>query len=559
MQVVAAQKRRLGLWGKLVIAILLAGSVPIVIGLSVAYVRGTTELQEVIGASFQALAEESASKVDAEIRHVIAADRALAVQAASDPQIRGHLAKFEHGPESTDINWPEISDNDGTIHASWVSGPTQGPIGSDQKTPTGTSEAALPMHAISGLQLSGEPQRYLIRVATPILEADTQTMLGWLHRDHIVKSVFDPLIYPTRFGNTGHVMIIDNQGAIVSCPLLITGSRIEDLQLVKRVAQKEAGWITAENDGHGSRKFSIVGHAPLPEVNELLHAGVSWHMFVWQDTQEIFAPARSLLVGVALAGLLAIGVLGILGYYSGRRILNPIRRLSQEATRIASGDLNQKLDIRTGDEIEDLANRFDDMRVQLGQLIGKLEEKVEERTRELQEAQDEKDRVMQKLIQAEKVSAIGTMASGIGHEINNPLYAIHGMAEAIRDEKDISLCNEYGEDILKYTKHIAEIVKNLSGYIRPATQHDMESVDVNGKLTEAITMAQRSLLSDRIEIKKDFSSVPPISAKSEEIMQVFFNVIRNGIQAIDGVGRLEVSSGVDNGKDTAPSGRLPLR
>ncbi|MDJ0955978.1 MAG: sensor histidine kinase [Arenicellales bacterium] len=548
MHVVAAQKRRLGLWGKLVIAILLAGSVPIVIGLSVAYVRGTTELQEVIGASFKALAEESASKVDAEIRHVIAADRALAVQAASDPQIRGHLAKFERGPEATDINWPEISDNNGTIHASWVSGPARGPIGSDQKNPAGTSEAAPPMPAISGLQLSGEPQRYLIRVATPILEADTQTMLGWLHRDHIVKSVFDPLIYPARFGNTGHVMIIDNQGAIVSCPLLITGSRIEDLQLVKRVAQKEAGWITAENDGHGSRKFSIIGHAPLPEVNELLHAGVSWHMFVWQDTQEIFAPARSLLVGVALAGLLAIGVLGILGYYSGRRILNPIRRLSQEATRIASGDLNQKLDIRTGDEIEDLANRFDDMRVQLGQLIGKLEEKVEERTRELQEAQDEKDRVMQKLIQAEKVSAIGTMASGIGHEINNPLYAIHGMAEAIRDEKDISLCNEYGEDILKYTKHIAEIVKNLSGYIRPATQHDMESVDVNGKLTEAITMAQRSLLSDRIEIKKDFSSVPPISAKSEEIMQVFFNVIRNGIQAIDGVGRLEVSSRVDDGK-----------
>ena len=547
----ATQKRRFGLWAKLVIAIVVAGTVPIVIGLSVAYIRGSAELQEVIGASFQALAQDSASKVDAEIRHVIVADRLLARQVLKDPEIREHLLTNKQGlqeiPTPSEVGWPSISD-DNTIRASWITGPGYGPLGPNTQNPARTGDDTAPTTAISGLQLSGEPQQYLIRVSTPIQETDTQVLLGWLHRDHIVKNLFDPLIYPVRFGNTGHVMLIDNQGAIVSCPLLITGSRIDDLQLVKRVAQQQAGWITAENDGHGGRKFSIIGYAPLPMVNELLHAGVSWHMFVWQDSKEIFAPANSLLVGVALAGLLAIGVLGILGYYASRRILNPIRRLSQEATRIAGGDLNQKLDIHTGDEIEDLADRFDDMRVQLGQLIGKLEEKVEERTRELQEAQTEKDRVMQKLIQTEKVSAIGTMASGIGHEINNPLYAILGMAEAIRDEKDISLCNQYGEDILKNTRHIAEIVKNLSGYVRPANQQDFELIDVNEKITEAIAMAQRSLLSDRIEIRKSLEPIPAVSAKSEEIVQVFFNIIRNGIQAIDGAGHLEVSSGVKDSK-----------
>lgn len=547
-----AGKRRFGLWGKLVIAILTAGTVPIVIGLSVAYFRGSTELQEVIGASFQALAEDSASKVDAEIRRIIVADRSLARQVLSDSEVAkallGSNQGIAGGRAATEISWPAAAEDGETIYSSWITGPAQGPLAGDAQDPGGSGGGISAKAVISGLQLSGEPQRYLIRISTPILDADSQALLGWLHRDHIVKFLFDPLIYPVRFGNTGHVMLIDSQGAIVSCPLLVTGSHIDDLQLVTRVAQQEAGWITAENDGHGGRKFSIIGHAPLPEVNELLHAGMSWHMFVWQDSQEIFAPARSLLVGVALAGLMAIGLLVILGYYAGRRILNPIRRLSQEATRIAGGDLNQKLDIRTGDEIEELACRFDEMRIQLGQLIGTLEEKVEERTRELSEAQSEKDRVMQKLIQTEKVSAIGTMASGIGHEINNPLYAILGMAEAIRDEKDISLCNQYGEDILKYTKHIAEIVKNLSGYIRPATQHDLELVDVNEKLTEAISMAQRSLLSDRIEIKKTLIPVPPISAKSEEMLQVFFNVIRNGIQAIEGTGRLDVSTGRQDGK-----------
>ncbi|MDA9982794.1 ATP-binding protein [Gammaproteobacteria bacterium] len=537
----AAETRRFGLWGKLALAILVAGTVPIVIGLSVAYVRGNTELQEVIGTSFRALAEESASKVDAEIRRVIVADRLLVKQALADSEVQSFLSidrRVEESlPAALEFNWPHAAENTGSVGASWITALAQ----ASNPITTGTDGTPAATATISGLQLSANNQRYLIRVSTPMVDANA--LIGWLHRDHIVKVLFDPLIYPTRFGDTGHVMLVDNFGAIVSCPLLVTGSRIDDHGLIQRVAQRDAGWITAENDGHGGRNFSIIGHAPLRGANELLGDGVSWHMFVWQASQEIFAPARSLLVGIALAGVLAIGLLGILGYYASRRILNPIRRLSQEATRIAGGDLNQKLDIRTGDEIEELAGRFDDMRIQLRQLIGNLEEKVDERTLELKQAQSEKDRVMEKLIQTEKVSAIGTMASGIGHEINNPLYAILGMAEAVRDETDISACNRYGADIIKYSKHISEIVKNLSGYIRPASRHDLEQVDVNDKVNEAISMARRSLLDDRIDIRSALVPVPAISAKPEEVLQIFFNVIRNGIQAIEGAGRVDISSG----------------
>ncbi|MDP2759369.1 MAG: ATP-binding protein [Sideroxyarcus sp.] len=133
------------------------------------------------------------------------------------------------------------------------------------------------------------------------------------------------------------------------------------------------------------------------------------------------------------------------------------------------------------------------------------------------------------------------MASGIGHEINNPLYVIMSRAEAIRDEKDISACNEYALEIIKHTKHISAIVKNLSGYIRPSGQHELAEIDVHEKLAEALAMAKFSLLDDRIEVRQNFAPVPKIAAKPEEIQQVFFNVIRNGIQAMGGEkGILEV-------------------
>ncbi|MGI9381624.1 MAG: two-component system sensor histidine kinase NtrB [Methyloligellaceae bacterium] len=147
-----------------------------------------------------------------------------------------------------------------------------------------------------------------------------------------------------------------------------------------------------------------------------------------------------------------------------------------------------------------------------------------------------------RLIQAEKVAAIGTMASGIGHEINNPLYAILGRAEVVRDEKDISSCRRHGEEIIKHSKHIAAIVRDLAGYVRPGAERDLEIVDVNDQLREAVSMVRHALLGDHIEIKTNLGPVAGVLAKPEEIRQVFFNVIRNGVQAIEGRGSVEIDS-----------------
>lgn len=180
-----------------------------------------------------------------------------------------------------------------------------------------------------------------------------------------------------------------------------------------------------------------------------------------------------------------------------------------------------------------------------------LEELVTERTRELREAQREKERVLEHLMQVEKMTAVGTLVSGIGHEINNPLYVVLAAAEALTAEQDLGRCRAHGHEILKQARHMAETVKNLSRYAQPGTRGDLQRVDVNASIDGAVRLARRGLRDNRIEINTTTSPVPDILAKPGEIQQVVFNIIRNAIQAIVGKGQIEVHTAQEGGWVTA--------
>ena len=174
-----------------------------------------------------------------------------------------------------------------------------------------------------------------------------------------------------------------------------------------------------------------------------------------------------------------------------------------------------------------------------------LEQLVAERTRELEVAQQEKDRMLEQLIQAEKMTTVGTLVSGIGHEINNPLYVLHAAAETLRDETDIEKCRSLGEEILRQTARITETVKNLSRYAQPGSRHDLQSVDLGEVIADAVHLARQSQQGNQVEFEISAGEVAPISARFEEILQVVLNLLRNAIQAMSGNGRIRIGTSLD--------------
>jgi len=167
-------------------------------------------------------------------------------------------------------------------------------------------------------------------------------------------------------------------------------------------------------------------------------------------------------------------------------------------------------------------------------------------------------RLQEELIQSEKLAGIGTLASGIAHEINNPLYGIIGTAEIMLEEVSSNLnLMEYTKDIIRYAQGAAEIIKDLTNYSRKEEKEEI-GLDLVEIIENSLKLASRGMNFKQITVKKDYREVPTIEASPGELQQVFLNLIINAVQAMDGRGELTVECRQEGGnavvtvKDTGP-------
>ena len=174
----------------------------------------------------------------------------------------------------------------------------------------------------------------------------------------------------------------------------------------------------------------------------------------------------------------------------------------------------------------------------------------------LERALDEARTLQQELIQSEKLAGIGTLAAGVAHEISSPLFGIMGLGEAIVDEPDRQLNVQYATDIVEYCKNIRDIVVELSSYSRTSNREYMTSVDVPRVIEDALRLIERSTAVQGVtfKLRMDEAQGPVVvHARTNEIQQVFVNLIRNAAEAVidrhgrDGTGRVEIEAGPGEG------------
>ncbi len=200
-----------------------------------------------------------------------------------------------------------------------------------------------------------------------------------------LKLIWD-VVNAIKAGDKGYAYVVDRDGRLVAHPDISLVLRNTNMSRVEHVAKALAeirdGKPVADSQADFGR--ALDGTPILSSVATIPALG--WLVFVEQPTSAALQPLfTSLWQTVALLALgLAIAAVG--AWFLSRRMASPIRILSRGAERLGHGDLGHRIDVKTGDEVEGLANNFNRMAGQLQESYADLEQKVDRRTAELSES-----------------------------------------------------------------------------------------------------------------------------------------------------------------------------
>jgi len=219
-----------------------------------------------------------------------------------------------------------------------------------------------------------------------------------------LKFIWD-VVSQIKVGRHGVAYVVDSQSRLIAHPDISLVLRNTDLSRLPQVQnvhlESQSGnpaQALAEVDLQNKPVLSA--HAAVPSLN--------WTVFVDLPIDEAYAP---IYVSVTRSGALLLAALVLaftVGIFLARRMIVPIRALHEGAARIGGGDLTQRISIKTGDELQELGEQFNKMASRLEDSYATLERKVEQRTRQLEVANEAKSRFL----------------AAASHDLRQPLHAL---------------------------------------------------------------------------------------------------------------------------------------
>jgi two-component system, NtrC family, sensor kinase len=368
-----------------------------------------------------------------------------------------------------------------------------------------------------------------------------------------LKLIWD-VVTKIKVGQTGQAYVVDKRGRLIAHPdisLVLRNTDMTGLAQVKAAQNAQAN-VGADNTEAAT---DIGGHKVLTAFAPV--APLGWTVFVELPIEEAYQPLVAYVLRAGMVLLAALCLAALAGTFLARRMVVPIKALQAGAARLGSGDLSQRISVKTGDELETLADQFNDMAGRLEESYTDLERKVELRTRELAKSLDDLHTAQDRLVQTEKLASLGQLTAGIAHEIKNPLNFVNNfsavsgelvdelreaLAGANLDDKLRAQVNEI-EDMLKgnldkvvqHGKRADSIVKNMLLHSRQASE-EHRPIDINGAVEESLNLAYHGARAEKqgfnITLQRSFDpAAGEVDLFPQEFTRVLLNLIGNGFYA----------------------------
>ena len=420
---------------KIVVSILAVGILAVSIGLSVVYWVGRDQLQQAIGGQFKELASQTSQKLIHLLEHNIdeakslartteirsmaeTANRSYSTPSPDSQEIKERIQSLERalenpnpqdpftrslkeGPASQQIRLFLSDPIERIDHISIIVTDQNGfVIGSDAKPASvyygdqkwwqAAFDHGRGRIYISGVELmtpnADEPGKVFgMGLVVPVMNQAGTEAIGVLRSNVQVKPFFDA-VTKVKTGKTEHTMLASSDGSLVFCPIFLIRNHTLKPEFTDVIFQDQPGWAVTRTDVHYSGPLSINGFAPVRLASDFHPAslgGHQWYIFTSQNPKETYAPISALQNWIAVSGIIGAIVLSFMGVYAAGFIVKPLQDLKKGARLIGFGNLDHRLHLDTGGDIQDLADEFNDMAIKLKASYSSLEQKVAERTKEL--------------------------------------------------------------------------------------------------------------------------------------------------------------------------------
>lgn len=417
---------------------------------------------------------------------------------------------------------------------------------------------------VSDIEFDDSSKKWVISIAVPIRGPKDEEVIGVCKDSVGIEKLFGNLAN-FKLGKTGHAVLIDSNGVTVfHHGISAMTEKMFSEKMLRKILEMKNSYLTLKNPlFHKRALFLAFDEVKPPHISE---SGVSWIVLIAQDISEVFAPINSFIIQIAIIAILAMILVIPMGSFLSKFISDHIHELHLATERVMAGDWDYKIDVKTGDEIEQFADTFKVMiadikskQETLQNFSNSLEVKVKERTEELSVAQEATLNILEDLQESKKAlertnrelmkldELKSEFISTVSHELRTPLSIIKEGISLVLDKIPGDL-NEKQAKILSISKYNIDRLARIIDGLLDLSKIEAGKIHLKRRLISMPDIVRQiaglfelKIKEKGLEMRLDIDNViGNVWADPDRIIQVLTNLVGNAVKFTNS-GHIEIS------------------